>query len=450
MDRPGIALLIGALALAGCGGPSAQRRASPADSAPAEEPKDEVARKIGTGGVEILARGEDRAPAWRVEAEKSTLSLTESGAMRGALEGVSGDLFGKDDQAASRIFADRADADQRAQNLSLRQNVRVEDTTSDGKVTAETLRWLPTLKMLEARGRVLLSGRGYRFGPLTVLWASPDLNDFGSPESYKNDPNMRKLVLPLLASAAAASAGTFADDAGNMRLTFRTWRAQQVDASTIRFSVQGNPATGSWKDQAMSFRAPSIAGTAAKGSDGKYVLRQADLSSGARVEILRDEKARGRTVRRTNVLTSQSASFQGDAASGTLTLKENLVFTSALADQSQRVQVQGGSGVFNLDLRAGAEQQVKSGEISGPVTLRFTSRRGNEVTDVTATARTLAINAGGRELELRGNVIVSGSGPAIIGRMQANLVRVIRDAEGFVQEIFAEGDPGTANMREGR
>ncbi len=405
----------------------------------------------------MLARDEERAPVWNVDAKESQIDLAESGAVRGSLQGISGDLFSDKKVVTSKFTADRGIVDQKTQELKLESNVQLREIAGGGILKSQKLEWLPTIKMVQASGGVTFTGSDTKIGPMAYLWASSDLKEVGTPESFRDDPKMKKLVAPLLAALAAATPGTtqstFQDQAGNMSLTFRTWRATRVNPTTIRFSATGNPASGVWKSQGLDFRAPSIEGTAVKQADGKYILNAANFSQNVRTTVDRIEKVDGKNVKRSTIITSDSTTFSGNATTGTVTMTGRVTFTSALPNNAQWMQLTSTGGTFKLNLKQGAEQPVETADLTGPVTMRMISKRRNaegvlETTDMTVTARRLTFNSAGREINITGNVILSGSGPSILGRMTADTVRVLMDDDGFVKEIYAEGAPGNATLRE--
>lgn len=440
------------LLLVGCGSSSGSRTNTRPTDEPAESAGDEVDRKIATGANEILARDESRVTVWSARSKSSELEIRRSGALAGTLADVQGIIF-QQGKEANRFRAREAEADQEKQSLTLRSNVQLQAVTSDHRLTAETVRWLAGPRLVEAQKNVVLSGGGFRVGPLPVAWALPDLKRFGSPESFRNDPNMKTLIAPLLASALVTQSGTFADDQNNMRLTFRQWNVQQTSANQIQFRVSGAPATGSWRSQGLQLGAQSIDGKANRGKTGGYVLQEADLKGNVRVTLLRKEVVEGTTLERSTVLTSNEASFRGDAQSGTLNLSGTLTVTSALPNQRQWMQLTGTGGSFDIDLTPGTARPVRSGEVRGPVTLRMISRRRNaagqtEETDVTASGRSLRLAQNGQQILLTGDVRVSGKGAAILGQMQADKIEILLDDKGFVTQINAEGAPGTAQIRE--
>ncbi len=456
MDYSGLKLVGLCLLVAGCGSGGSTPAKKPADV----PKKDEIAQRIGTGGIEVTSRDEKRTEVWQANAKKATVDIAKSGAIRAAMTGVSGTIF-DEGKAAADFSADRGQADQASQELSLRENVELTEIVTvkspgnqedppivPGKIVGKTLDWLPTIKMIQVQGAVTFKGRGLRVGPLASVWVTPDMKQVGTPDSFKNDPKMKKLVAPLLASAAIVSAGTFADEKGNMQLSFKTWRATQVDTKTVKFSAAGSPVVGTWKSQGINFKGQTMDGTLTKQPDGSYSLASALLAGGVRTELTRKDKG----VARTSVLTSDRANFVGNMKTGTLELNGGITVTSALSNSSQWMQLTGTSGTFRLNMASTTGQPLESADLSGPVTMRMISKRRNaagaaENTDITATGRRLTFNSGAQEIELSGGVIVTGSGPAIIGRMEVSRVRITLDAQGFVKEVFAEGEPGQATVK---
>ncbi|MBL8061264.1 MAG: hypothetical protein JNK63_11195 [Chthonomonas sp.] len=428
------------LALAGCNG----GKKEPAKPKPAAQ-EAEPAQRIGTGGISVTSRDDKRVDVWKANAKTAQVKLAPDGSVTAQMQGVTGDVYEKGLPAA-KFSAKKGYAEQKTQALRLQDSVQLNDVSGHNRIKGNRLEWLPTIKMIQLSGSVNFMGSRYNTSTMETIWSSPDLKDIGTPHSFKNDPKMKLLIAPLLTSMALAQ-GTFSDDAQNMRLTFTTWRATRVSDSVTHFVVTGSPAIGSWKSQGLVFRARSIDGDLYQTAGGKSVLSKANLAGQVRAEMTRTEGG----VRRNSVLTSEKADFSGDEKTGTMNLSGAVVATSALANGLQWMQMTGTAGTFKLKI--GATQPLDSAEIAGPVTLRLISKRKNkagalETTDMTATGRKLTFNSGAQEIELSGGVIVTGKGPDLMGRMEGERFRVILDPQGFVKEVYAEGNPGQATGRQ--
>lgn len=169
---------LGALALAGCG-PSAPKKAEKGT----EPPPPAVLRKASTGPVKIEQRDDRRRLVWSVDAKESQLSYGGENTMRGTLEGVSGTLY-RDGAPASRFTADRGSADQATRRLDLEGRVRVTAEGRGAVLTADRLRWIDARQVVEAEGDVRVVTQDYEIGPIPRLWATPDLRDVGTPETF--------------------------------------------------------------------------------------------------------------------------------------------------------------------------------------------------------------------------------------------------------------------------
>lgn len=440
MGRYGNVALALALFLCGCGG-GKKEPAQPKPSAQEEEP----AQRIGTGGISVVSRDDARVDVWKANATTAQVKLAPDGSVTAQMQGVSGDVYQKGEPSA-KFSSKKGYAEQKTQALRLQDSVTLSDSEGKNKVTSKRLEWLPTIKMIQLKGDVAFVGSGVVTGPLETIWVTPDLKDVGTPHSFKNDPKMKLLIAPLLASLAVAQ-GTFSDDAANMRLTFSTWRATRVSDTVTHFTVTGSPAVGTWKSQGMTMRARTIDGDLKQVAGGKSILTKADLSGQMRTELTQLDKG----VRRNSVLTSDRAAFTGDEKTGTMNLTGTVVATSALSNGMQWMQMTGTAGTFKLKI--GSPQPLDSAEISGPVTLRLISKPksnagASETTDVTATGRKLTFNSGAQEIELSGGVIVTGKAPTLMGKMQGERFRILLDDRGFVKEVYAEGNPGQATGRQ--
>lgn len=433
-------LLVVAVLIAGCSGSKNEQK-----KATTSKSDNEPAQRIGTGEISVLSRDKERLGVWKANAETAQVKVDPNGAVTAQMQGVSGDVYDKG-AAAARFWSKQGFAEQKTQALRLQGDVVLSDKAQLNRIVGDRLEWLPEIKMMQLKGNVAFRGKRFKTSKLETIWAAPDLNDIGTPQSYKNDPKMKALIAPLLATLAI-SQGTFSDEMGNMRLTFSTWRATKVSEETTHFLVTGTPATGTWKSQGLNMKARTIEGDLKQGVGGKSILSKANLAGEVRTEMKRTERG----LVRNSVLTSDQADFSGDEKTGSLALRGPVILTSALANGNQWMQMTGTAGTFKLAI--GAVQPIDSAEITGPVTLRLINKRKNkqgalETTDLTATGRRLTFNSSAQEIELTGGVVVTGKGPDLMGRMEGEKFRVILDAQGFVKEVYAEGNPGQATGRQ--
>lgn len=435
-----VGLLALAIVVAGCSAAKNEPK-----KAPSSKGDDEPAQRIGTGGISVLSRDKERSEVWRANAETAQVSVDPNGAITAQMQGVTGDVYDKG-EAAARFRSKQGFAEQKTQVLRLQGDVVLSDRAQLNRIMGDRLEWLPEIKMMQLKGNVAFRGKRFNTSKLDTIWAAPDLNDVGTPQSYKNDPKMKALIAPLLATLAI-SQGTFSDEMGNMRLTFSTWRATKVNDETTHFVVTGTPATGTWRSQGLNMKARTIEGNIKQGAGGKSILSKANLAGEVRTEMKRTEKG----LVRSSVLTSDQADFTGDEKTGSLALRGPVILTSALVNGNQWMQMTGTAGTFKLAI--GASQPIEAAEITGPVTLRLINKRRNkqgalETTDLAATGRRLTFNSSAQEIELTGGVVVTGKGPDLVGRMEGEKFRVILDAQGFVKEVYAEGNPGQASGRQ--
>lgn len=172
------ALLFAALVALGCSGKPVVPAKQPEPEAPTEP------RHVATGAVEITARGEDRMRRWNVRAKSSELAFEGEGAVSGGLDQVEGELF-VDDGVASRFRALSGEADQAKQELTLSGEVEITAEKEKAVLTAQEVKWIEELGLIEASGDVRMKSPEYVAGPFAKLWATPDLTDVGTPDMFK-------------------------------------------------------------------------------------------------------------------------------------------------------------------------------------------------------------------------------------------------------------------------
>lgn len=161
--------------LAGCG------RAKPHPPKPTSEPP--TAHSANTGPISLVQYAPDRSVLWRASAEGSQISYGTDGAVRGLLLGVKGEIQDKKG-AASKFTARKAYADQKKSVLQLMGGIDLESDRTGVRLKAEELRYEAKKRLVEASGKVTVSTDVYEAGPFNVIWATPDLRQFGTPDMF--------------------------------------------------------------------------------------------------------------------------------------------------------------------------------------------------------------------------------------------------------------------------
>lgn len=161
----------------GCGGPTpVQRRANVADE-PASE------RRVDTGESEVVRRGPDREPAWSAKSASARLSYGGEGNFGGRFEDVSGLIF-SEGKPASEFKARAGVAEQESETLILEGSVRIVGIESKATLSAMRVQWRPDRKLVLASGDVRVNTPDYSIGPFPSLLATPDLRQFGTPDTF--------------------------------------------------------------------------------------------------------------------------------------------------------------------------------------------------------------------------------------------------------------------------
>ncbi|HRJ25881.1 MAG TPA: hypothetical protein PLO61_00045 [Fimbriimonadaceae bacterium] len=141
-------------------------------------------RQVRTDQIEIVQRDDQRQIAWKVRSKNSDVTLRGDGLVSGRLEQVQGEVFSQN-KVASRFRARVAEADQAQQRLELRGEVEFKSLEPPLTLRADQVVWHAQTRRLRAQGNVRLSSDVYEMGPFRELWASPDLREVGTPETWK-------------------------------------------------------------------------------------------------------------------------------------------------------------------------------------------------------------------------------------------------------------------------
>lgn len=140
-------------------------------------------REVATGPLEIVYKRASGEVAWSVKAKESQVTLASSGKVRGSLIGVSAVVYERG-KPASRIRADRGEADQSTGVLELAGNVQVVAEERGTTIRARRLKWNVESGLLEAEGDVSVVTESYTVGPYPRLMATADLRRFGTPDHF--------------------------------------------------------------------------------------------------------------------------------------------------------------------------------------------------------------------------------------------------------------------------
>lgn len=124
-----------------------------------------------------------RRKAWTIRVHNATLDLEENLKPGAVLKDVDGTIY-EEDNGVTTVHGDQAKADRKSPILSLSKNVYAKSASREARLTCDALKWDPDRRILMATGNVRYHGMSMEMGPFPELWASPDLQLFGTPDTF--------------------------------------------------------------------------------------------------------------------------------------------------------------------------------------------------------------------------------------------------------------------------
>lgn len=440
-SRIAVAILLSISAF-GCTPGSRPARKS---SAPEPEPKTEKVRSIAAKKLTLTALDEKQEKSWTISAANATVDLYSNENLSTELRNVSGTLFEKN-SAKATYKASKAKANQKTRQLNLWDGVQLTGLSNGSQLKADSAKWWPTAELIEAKGNILVKSDQYEAGPFTQLFATRELDWFGTPDALKNDPKMKNRIVGMtLAIAAMAQAVTFKDKDGNMVLRELTsWSTLKKGESEFEFKGRGNPFIGTWRDQGLELSAQTIDGTAKKGKAGFY-LSNATVRGNLTAQIKQTEAGSTRVTK----LRSTQLVFKGSEDKFGIDLTGTVRVESDLGNGKQLLTLLADQGNFQFAADGAKGNSLSSANLSGGITVTLKEKRSNGLLNLKGTANRCVYQAGSPStLTLLGNVVLTGEDDSIGGEMTAaKLVATLND-KGEVISLDAEGEPGTSSLRE--
>ena len=190
------AAVVAVVLIAGAG----TKKDRPNPDAASEPPKDsEMPLKSVMGkGTEITVVSEDGQSSYVVRAKESHAKVENGGLDYGTLKDVTGEVhmtysypagFQTPNQAnesiASTFKASVASVDRQKKTLVLGGGATITGEAQGLVLKATTVKYVQGLMRFEAEGNVTVTSDALHVGPLPKLWASKDLNKFGTPGMFK-------------------------------------------------------------------------------------------------------------------------------------------------------------------------------------------------------------------------------------------------------------------------
>lgn len=494
--------------VAGCGSPS-PRTAKPA---PAEQPAPEagepaVERSITAGGVEMVASDDNNQKVWSARSETATLDMMTNDNVVSRMAGVTGDLFQKG-EVASTYRAEEAFANRTDRKLTLKGGVQVQNSDGPEALSAQALDWIPDKELIQLRGDVSVSsGKTYQAGPFGLLWATPDLNIIGTPDTFQPKPNMKALLASLaITTVLAPQSIVFKSDDLVVR-GMTSWRAERSGEIAIIFKGKGNPFTMELPKRQMELRGVGVEGEMIKNKSGAYELRNAQVTGPAEAQFQRDGKtqnlkaaafefsSKGETATVTatggTTLTSADETFKSSSITVSLVGGTGKAFEWRVAetggpftydrkDAQGDLRVTSGRGRYEareegplLTLQAGVDisqevgspnayrvtmkgqtarvHQTVAGDlaraaVSGGVAFTYKSNTGDTMV-VSGSCDEGVYQPSNRRITLSGNVVLKGNTDVLMGEMTASEIVITLNEKGEVQSVDIQGEPATSKVR---
>lgn len=176
------------LLLAGCKAPPSKviHKGPP----PKPEPRD-VSIEVGTAEFTQYGDKPVRHKLWTLQWKEAKFDVKEGIRPSGVLENVDATVYDEDSGVTS-IHADRGVADRNSPIVSLERNVIAKSAARDARLTCDALKWDPDRRLLIATGNVRYHWASMDAGPFPELWASPDMERFGTPDTFKQEGVVKK------------------------------------------------------------------------------------------------------------------------------------------------------------------------------------------------------------------------------------------------------------------
>ena len=127
-----------------------------------------------------------RHRVWKLVWNSAKVDLKEGLRPEGILLDVNATVYDQD-QGVTTIHADKGVAIRDSAVLSLRDHVIAKSAARDARLTCEALKWDPDRRILIATGNVRYHAGGLEAGPFPEVWASPDMERFGTPDTFAKE-----------------------------------------------------------------------------------------------------------------------------------------------------------------------------------------------------------------------------------------------------------------------
>lgn len=152
---------------------------------PPRPPEKQPDRVVNVSEAEaVRLSGEAGNPRiWEIRWKKAQLEYADDMHFGGTMDTVTGTIY-HEGEAVSDFRADSGRAEKESERLTLDGNVRITARKGGGVLTCESLEWLPSRRLVAAKGKVRFEDDVYEAGTFSELWATPEMDAIGTPDRF--------------------------------------------------------------------------------------------------------------------------------------------------------------------------------------------------------------------------------------------------------------------------
>ena len=139
--------------------------------------------EAGSAEVTKYIDGPVRHKAWKLQWNSASVDLKEGMRPEGVLSNVNATIY-DEENGVTTVHADKGLTERVSTILRLQDHVMAKSLTRDARLTSDALKWDPDRRILMATGNVRYHWAGLDAGPFPEVWASPDMEHFGTPDTF--------------------------------------------------------------------------------------------------------------------------------------------------------------------------------------------------------------------------------------------------------------------------
>jgi hypothetical protein len=172
--------------LSGCGAGGAAPTAAAPETPAAEAPDDAKVVHFASGSGKRFSDGPERRLLWSVEWERGRVEYADDQRFGGEMEGLRGAIT-LEGEESSTFRAAQGIASRERGLLALQGGVELVSKTHELTLTCDEIEWDADAQIVKARGNVSIEGAVGSMGPVSELWASPDLKRVATPDLFSSE-----------------------------------------------------------------------------------------------------------------------------------------------------------------------------------------------------------------------------------------------------------------------